>query len=131
LFGRDSDLNDAIKYTDELEQLTETLSEALHNKYELTLVQALKNSQKRYSSALSLVNQSADNEATSKNLRASSEQLARSVDALRERIRQDLIQAQANVANLESDMNMSLEAGIQATLLKQSVGKARQADRDF
>lgn len=131
LFGKSSDLNDAIKYTDELEQLTETLSEALHNKYELTLVQELKNSQKRYSSALSLVNQSADNEATSKNLRSSSEQLARSVDALRERIRQDLIQAQANVANLESDMNMSLEAGIQATLLKQSVGKARQADRDF
>lgn len=131
LFGKKQDLNDATEYTQELAQLIASLSEALHNKYELALLQELRNAQENYSEALRQINQNANSELASKNLRASSEKLARSVNALRERIRQDLIHTQANVARLENDMNMSLEAGIQATQLRQSVGKARQADRDF
>ncbi|MGR5446918.1 ATP-binding protein [Vibrio jasicida] len=131
LFGKQRDINGAIQSTKMLEKLTSTLSRALHDDYELSLLNNLKTSQESYIKALSSINQNSNNELASQNLREAAEQLAKSVVTLRERIRQDLVNARENVTSLEKDMNRNLEAGLLATQLKQAVGQARQADRNF
>lgn len=131
LFGKQSDLNEAIESTATLEKLTSSFSKSSHNDYELSLFNDLKASQESYSKALRSINQHSNNELASQNLRESAEQLAQSVVTLRERVRQGLVNVRDNVTNLESDMNQNLEAGALATQLKHSVGQARQADRNF
>lgn len=131
LFAKQEDYQDAQSHIRQLGQLSHELSQALHSKYELSLLDRLENSLWDYVQALSFISAADDNRQASDNLRGAAEQLESSVAALRGRIRQDLQQAQSNVTSLESEMSQSLELGILATRLKQAIGRARQADRNF
>ncbi len=109
-----------------LKLITEELSE----RKKLLLLNDFVRAQLRYSQAFS-VRVNNDSDESSNALRQATTVLKESAAQLQSYVQNSLADVNKTITNLELDMSLSLDAGFLATRLKQSMSKAREADKNF